>query len=341
MRSNSNNSRESSSNIILRLLIFIVLFLILSAIHPSYPGSLTVTSPPDLSDCERIEIRYPRGALGYFIPSTALQNILSPEERKYIQSFKSFVVSDQERINAFARDMKLGTYRGYLLGVPFYAAPVHITCYRNNKQPMSFTVYGKTLVTEDKHMFEYPIGLPNLEIIEPMEMGSFKLRFHCAWNMQRLYTRGPIDPKDVSSYAEPDQWCDAIVRVLRDQYFIDKNGKKKRRYSEKEISRIFKCPSAHELVKAKKPNGEPNEPNSPEKHVPLLECHYAMNPNCKPNSPPDMVLIFETKAGWNQNGGPELFTFDNHDPKGGCVLLNNGTVKFIRTKEELHQLRWK
>jgi hypothetical protein len=64
-----------------------------------------------------------------------------------------------------------------------------------------------------------------------------------------------------------------------------------------------------------------------------------MNPNCEPNSPPDMVLLFETKAGWNQHGGPELFTFDNHDPRGGCVLLNDGTVKFIRTEEELHQSR--
>ncbi|MBN2182558.1 MAG: hypothetical protein JW715_11655 [Sedimentisphaerales bacterium] len=36
-----------------------------------------------------------------------------------------------------------------------------------------------------------------------------------------------------------------------------------------------------------------------------------------------------------------LFTFDNHDPKGGCVLLNDGTVKFIRTEEELNNLRWK
>ena len=49
----------------------------------------------------------------------------------------------------------------------------------------------------------------------------------------------------------------------------------------------------------------------------------------------------ELKAGWNQHGGPELFTFDNHDPRGGCVLLNDGTVKFIRTEEELKQLRWK
>ena len=70
-------------------------------------------------------------------------------------------------------------------------------------------------------------------------------------------------------------------------------------------------------------------------------CHYAMNAACEANSPPDMVLLFETKAGWNQHGGPELFTFDNHDPKGGCVLLNDGTVKFIRTEEELHALRWR
>ena len=80
----------------------------------------------------------------------------------------------------------------------------------------------------------------------------------------------------------------------------------------------FKCPSAREG-----------------------KCHYAMNPHCEPNSPPDMVLLFETEGGWNKHGGPELFTFDHHEPRGGCVLLNDGTSRFIRTKEELEQLRWK
>ena len=80
-------------------------------------------------------------------------------------------------------------------------------------------------------------------------------------------------------------------------------------------------------------------PTSSKSH--LVNSYYALNPNCKPDSPDDMVLLFETKAGWNQHGGPELFTFDNHDPKGGCVLFNDGTVKFIRTKEELKSLRWK
>jgi len=54
-----------------------------------------------------------------------------------------------------------------------------------------------------------------------------------------------------------------------------------------------------------------------------------------------MVFLFESKPGWNQHGGPELFTFDNHDPRGGSVLLKDSTVKFIRTEEELKQLRWK
>ena len=65
-----------------------------------------------------------------------------------------------------------------------------------------------------------------------------------------------------------------------------------------------------------------------------------MNADCEPNSPGDTVLLFETTTGWNQHGGPESFTFDNHDPRGGLVLLNDGTVKFIRSEPQLRQLRW-
>ena len=41
------------------------------------------------------------------------------------------------------------------------------------------------------------------------------------------------------------------------------------------------------------------------------------------------------------NNWISFLTFENHDPKGDCVLLNNGTVKFIRTEEELQKLKWK
>ena len=69
-------------------------------------------------------------------------------------------------------------------------------------------------------------------------------------------------------------------------------------------------------------------------------CHYAMNPNCEPNSSADTVLLFETKGGWNQYGGPELLTFENHKGKGCNILFNDGHVKFVVTKR-IGELKWK
>lgn len=68
-------------------------------------------------------------------------------------------------------------------------------------------------------------------------------------------------------------------------------------------------------------------------------CHYAMDPNCEPNSPPDMVLLFETKGGWNQYGGPEILTTENHQGKGCNILFNDCHVEFIKT-EQLDKLMW-
>ncbi len=68
-------------------------------------------------------------------------------------------------------------------------------------------------------------------------------------------------------------------------------------------------------------------------------CHYAINPNCEPNSPKDVVLLFETKGGWNQFGGAELLTTENHKGDGCNILFNDGRVEFIRP-EEIGQLNW-
>jgi len=145
------------------------------------------------------------------------------------------------------------------------------------------------------------------------------LRVQCAadlkdlWHRLILYDRaekrrlGDSSSNSMIKYPKPTEWSEELARAYR---ILSK--------VEEFIMRPYECPSAG-----------------------VGECHYAMNPNCQPDSSPDMVLLFETQDGWNQHGGPELFTFDNHDPKGGCVLLNDGTVKFIRTKEELQQLRWK
>jgi len=68
-------------------------------------------------------------------------------------------------------------------------------------------------------------------------------------------------------------------------------------------------------------------------------CHYAINPNAELSSPADMVLLFETKGGWNQFGGPELLTLENHKGKGCNILFNDGHVEFVKP-EKLRGLRW-
>jgi hypothetical protein len=68
--------------------------------------------------------------------------------------------------------------------------------------------------------------------------------------------------------------------------------------------------------------------------------YYAINPDCGPNSPPDTVLLFEAKGGWNQFGGPEILTTENHKGEGCCILFIDTHVYFVKT-EELGNLKWK
>jgi hypothetical protein len=256
-----------------------------------------------------MEIRYPRSTLDYFLPDSGIQDtILSPEEKEYIKSIEFFTVNDPELIKSFSQDVRLGTYVKPRIFIYPCLTHIEVRCYDNYKHLISFTVAENEIITKNGHVFTYPEGLPDVEQIEPIEMQPFKLRFHCAWNMQNIYTAGPLYRRKVNSYPKPTEWCDAVMRDRTNISYVN----------EERMRGHFKCPSISEG-----------------------RCTYAMNPNCEPNSPPDTVLLFETKAGWNQHGGAELFTFDNHEPKGGCVLLNDGTVKFIRTKEELQQLRWK
>ena len=67
--------------------------------------------------------------------------------------------------------------------------------------------------------------------------------------------------------------------------------------------------------------------------------HYALNPNCEPNSPADTVLLFETKGGWNKSGGPEILNCENHYVKGCNILFNDGRVEFVKPKN-LSKLKW-
>ena len=68
--------------------------------------------------------------------------------------------------------------------------------------------------------------------------------------------------------------------------------------------------------------------------------NYAINPGAIPTSPQNMVLLFETKGGWNQAGGPELLTVDNHKGQGCNVMFVNGYVGFVETRW-VEALKWK
>jgi len=72
-------------------------------------------------------------------------------------------------------------------------------------------------------------------------------------------------------------------------------------------------------------------------------CNYAMNKNVEKlgtSAPPDMVLLFETHPGWNQVGGPEILTTENHQEDGCNVLFVDSHMEFVKTRD-LERLRWK
>jgi len=114
-------------------------------------------------------------------------------------------------------------------------------------------------------------------------------------------------------YPTADKWCD----LLKDQDYVTED---------------------HLICPARK-RTHPNE-----------RCSYAINPSAEPNSPPDVVLLFETKGGWNQFGGPEILSTANHPYERdefwgykvrGCnILFNDGRTEFVREKK-FKNLKWK
>lgn len=102
-------------------------------------------------------------------------------------------------------------------------------------------------------------------------------------------------------YPPAQRWCDVLVGE----------------YGEHEdLNKVFRCP------------GDPKGP-----------CSYAMNPNADPNGDYNVVLLFESKPGWNQHGGPELLTMENHKGQRCSVSSVDCSVRFVKA-EELGELKW-
>jgi hypothetical protein len=275
--------------------------------HPS--GEAFPPVPPDLSRCTRVEIELEPSTSDWICLGD--EPLLTAEELAYVNSLKTFVVTDPDVIKSLAQVVRRGVYDSTLEGVSPRTMSIKtrtvFRCYQDGTETVSFIYQYKQMVW-DGHWFTFVEHGPPLALLTPKIQG-IKLRCDCALHLRGLLSRFHEWVSRVNDYPDAATWCDSFVRYYSDGGYS---------VSLRDFTILIRCPAAHE--------GKAN---------------YAMNPNCKPDSPPEMVLLFETRGGWNQHGGPELFTFDNHDPRGGCVLLNGGTVKFIRTEEELEQLRWK
>jgi hypothetical protein len=270
-------------------------------------GPLT---PPDLGACTRVEARFQPSMLEFFFPYASEQSLFSAAEREHLRSLKELIIENPQDIKALASD--IGQEHIARGTTTWNESMAQVACYRDGQRITSFTLYDdKTIEMDEKDRLNYARGLNRLRMLTP-QIKAFDMRVQCGaclknlWWFFRLYAQAGASEKTgwFKRRATPYPRPDEWCDAFMPVYGVNE--------------KVFMCPSA---AKGK--------------------CDYAMNRNCVYDSPADTVLLFETKPGWNQHGGPELFTFDNHDPRGGLVLLNDGTVKFIRTEDELKQLRWK
>jgi hypothetical protein len=249
------------------------------------PFDKTPRKRPDLTNCTRMEVAYEPSVLEYFFSHADQQGLLSVEERQLLQEQKTIRVVRQESIRALA--VEVNEAKSSKISCAGNTALVK--CYNGDAPVTSFTIYGENrLLMVDGEQFIHPSGFKALWTF-PESIPALESRIRCAWNLRKLWYRlrpysgvdnpGVADPICAKGWPPTAEWCDAVVQAY------ENTGKGRA------LMEPFVCPSAGEG-----------------------KCHYAINPICEPNSPPDTVLLFETKAGWNQHGGLELFTFDNHDP---------------------------
>jgi prepilin-type processing-associated H-X9-DG protein len=125
----------------------------------------------------------------------------------------------------------------------------------------------------------------------------------CMSQMRQLGVAMQIYAYDhTTAFPTPAKWCDQIKPYLKQS-----------------ADKVMRCPEVKDA-----------------------RCTYAMNPNVEKlgvKSPPDMVLLFESKSGWNQYGGPELLATENHRGRGCTILFCDGQVRFVN-KKDIPTLKW-
>ncbi len=126
---------------------------------------------------------------------------------------------------------------------------------------------------------------------------------NCVSNEKMLALGAMMYATDHTNQFPPSAtWCDAIKSYVG-------------------MPRAFKCPTAN----------------------PADQCDYAFNAALggmdESKVDPHTVLIFESDAGWNANGGPELMVSRHERGKKTAVAFADGHVEVI-SQSQLSTLRW-
>jgi hypothetical protein len=141
--------------------------------------------------------------------------------------------------------------------------------------------------------------------VAPRNSPQRAARILCEHNLRQLFIMSVVyTQQNEGQLPFPDHWCDLLNTDAPDDF------------------NIFICRSSE---------------------AELAKSSYAINKNIAGKKlseiPKDVVLLFEAKNGWNQVGGPELLTTENHEGEGCNISFPDGRVTFF-TKEGLDTLRW-
>jgi hypothetical protein len=139
----------------------------------------------------------------------------------------------------------------------------------------------------------------------PDKIRQSKDRVACQTNLTTIWRMMYIHAVEHGTPLSGDEWCDALLAV-------DEGVKAEK----------LRCP----LSAASEG-----------------QCSYALNVAAAGKDPrrlpADMVVLFDSVPGWNQVGGPELLTLDNHRGEGCCVCFADGNVRFVK-REQVSELEW-
>jgi hypothetical protein len=287
------------------------------------------TNPPDISLCDKVILKPYPSVTRYVTRRNAKDvGMWNSSEIKLLDSKAELTCTNLSRIAALARVLAQGRFSGVRSGYPRIPYYVLVCGYTNNNRNVSFVWYDwiNDVSADNDEWFKYGDSIDLIGTLSP-DVHPFLLRAICREHIERL---GYILYDYMPNYPNPHVWCDKLSDT------IEAIEAKSANIDGPDRENSFLCPSSHT---SKQESDSIEEDGS--QCCSRRQTHYAINPNCRRDSPGEMVLLFETKPGWNLYGGPELFSLTNHKPKGGCVYFNDGTIRFVRSIKEAKGLRWK